>query len=158
MRRSDRTIIVALTAFLLAVPLAPNARADTAIGFRGGLSIDPDQVLVGLHIQPPPVGRNLYVVPSGEAGFGDDAFTLSFNGDLQYQFGAGQDVRPYAGGGLSLYYYDRDGGGSDSEFGVNALGGLVFARQSGRPIFLEMKLGLTDRMPDWKFLVGLMFR
>jgi len=158
MSNRNRIVAVALSALFLSLPLAQGARAETSIGLRGGLSIDPDQVLIGLHVQPPAVGRNLYVVPSGEAGFGSDAFTLSFNGDLQYQFGASEDVRPYAGGGLSIYYYDHDRGGSDSEFGVNALGGLLFARNSGKPIFLEMKLGLTDRMPDWKFLVGLMFR
>jgi hypothetical protein len=155
---NSRTIGFVLLGLLLSVAVIPGARAETSVGLRGGLSVDPDQVLIGVHIQPPPVGRNLYVVPSAEAGFGNDLFTLSFNGDLQYQFGAGQEVRPYAGGGLSLYYVNVDHGGSDTEFGVNALGGLLFERKSGNPIFLEMKLGLTDRMPDWKFLVGLMFR
>jgi hypothetical protein len=153
-----RAVAVGLAVLLGAVVAASSARAETSIGLRGGLSIDPDQFLIGLHIQPPAVGRNLYIVPNADVGFGDDIFSLSFNGDLQYQFAGGETVRPYAGGGLSLYYYDVDRGGSDTEFGVNALGGLLFDRRSGPPVFLEMKLGLTDRTPDWKFLVGLMFR
>ena len=50
------------------------------------------------------------------------AFTLSFNGDLEYQFGPQGTVRPYAGGGLSLYYVNVDNGGSDSNLGVSARG------------------------------------
>lgn len=147
-----------LLTLLCLAAAASTARAETRVGIRGGLSVDPDQVLVGLTIQPPPVAENLYVVPSVEAGFGDDLVSIALNGDLQYQFGRSGGVRPYAGGGLALTYWNADNGGDDTELGVNALGGLLFDRSSGAPIFLEMKLGLTDEVPDFKFVVGLMFR
>lgn len=145
-------------ALLCLAAAASTARAETRVGIRGGLSVDPDQVLGGISFQPPAIADNLYVVPSIEAGFGDDLFSLAFNGDLQYQFGRSGGVRPYAGGGLALTYWNADNGGDDTELGVNALGGLLFDRSSGAPIFLEMKLGLTDEVPDFKFVVGLMFR
>jgi hypothetical protein len=158
MTKTSRTSCLA-AALLAACALGTSAaHADTAVGLRGGLSIDPDQVLIGVHLQPPAVAENLYVVPSAEAGLGDDAFTISINGDLQYQFGRSGGVRPYAGGGLTLYYFNLDNGGDDTDFGLNAVGGLLFDRSKGHPIFLEGKLGLTDRVPDWKFMVGLMFR
>lgn len=145
-------------ALLCLTAAVATARAETRVGIRGGLSVDPDQVLVGITIQPPSVAQNLYVVPSVEAGFGDDLVSIALNGDLQYQFGRSGGVRPYAGGGLALTYWNADNGGDDTELGVNALGGLLFDRSSGAPIFLEMKLGLTDEVPDFKFVVGLMFR
>jgi hypothetical protein len=146
---------VLVTVFVLGASVAS---AESSVGIRAGLSSHPDQFLIGAHFQPPPVATNLYIVPSGEAGFGDNLFTLSFNGDLEYQFGSQGSVRPYAGGGLSLYYVNVDNGGSDTNLGVSALGGLLFDRKSGWPIFLELKLGLSDEVPDLKVVAGLMFR
>ena len=158
MPRTHRLPLVVAMAALPLVLAASVASAESSIGIRGGFSSHPDQILIGAHFQPPPIAKQLYIVPSGEAGFGDDAFTLSFNGDLEYQFGPQGTVRPYAGGGLSLYYVNVDNGGSDTNLGANALGGLLFDRKSGWPIFLELKLGLTDEVPDWKIVAGLMFR
>jgi hypothetical protein len=155
LHKGARVTFLALICLAAAVS---TARAETRVGIRGGLSVDPDQVLVGLSFQPPAIAQNLYIVPNIEAGFGDDLFSLAFNGDLQYQFGHSGGVRPYAGGGLALTYWNADNGGDDTELGVNALGGLLFDRSSGAPIFLEMKLGLSDEVPDFKFVVGLMFR
>lgn len=158
MPRTNRPQAALAAAVLILVLGASTASAESSVGIRGGLSSNPDQILIGAHFQPPPVAKNLYIVPSGEAGFGDDVFTLSFNGDLEYQFGPQGTIRPYAGGGLSLFFADPDNGDSDTNLGVSALGGLLFDRKSGWPIFLEGKLGLSDEVPDFKLLVGLMFR
>ena len=148
----------ALPATVLALALlALPGGAEAAVGIRGGLSSGPDQFLIGAHIQTPPVGKDVYIVPSAEAGFGDDAFTLSFNGDLEYRFGSQESARPYVGGGLSYFYVDPDNGESDSDFGLSVLGGVIFERKSGRPIFLEAKLGLADEVPDFKMIVGVTF-
>ncbi len=148
-----------VVAALLSLAATPVALADTSAGLRGGFSSGPDQFLIGGQINFSPVGENLYIVPSGEAGFGNNAFTLSFNGDLQYRFDVkrGSEVRPYAGGGLSLYYVNLDGGGSDTNMGVDVLGGIFFGRTSGNPMFIEAKAGLTDEVPDWKFIFGINF-
>jgi len=155
MHRSFTLFAVAALGLLLG---ASAASAESSVGLRGGFSSNPDQILFGAHFQPPPIAKQLYIVPSGEMGFGDHAFTLAFNGDLEYQFGPQGTVRPYAGGGLTLYYVNVDNGGSDTNLGVSALGGLLFDRKSGWPIFLEAKLDLTDEVPDFKLLVGVMFR
>lgn len=158
MSRMNRIALASLAA-AAALTVAGGALAATSqVGLRGGFSSGPDQVVFGVHFQPPPVAKQLYIVPSAEAGLGDNAFTLAFNGDLEYQFTAQGSVRPYAGGGLSLYYVNVDNGGSDTNLGVSALGGLLFDRSKGWPIFLEAKLGLTDEVPDFKLVAGLMFR
>jgi len=144
----------ALALALLALP----GRAGAEVGIRGGFSSDPDQILIGMHVQTPPVGKDLYIIPSGEAGFGDDAFSLSFNGDLQYRFGSQENARPYVGGGLTYFYVDPDNGESDSGFGLTVLGGVIFERKSGNPIFLEAKIGLDNEIPDFKMIVGLNLR
>jgi hypothetical protein len=152
-RSMARVVVASIVVMTAGSVTAP---ADTSAVLRGGLSVDPDQFLVGAHLNLSPVGENVYIVPSAEAGFGDDLFTLSFNGDVQYRFDVrrGSEVRPYAGGGLTLYYVDFDGG-SDSELGVSVLGGIFFARTSGNPMFLEVKAGLSNEVPDWKIVFGI---
>ena len=153
------SIVAASVALALLLGAASVASASSSsLGIRAGFSSNPDQLLIGAHFQPPAIAEHLYIVPSGEAGFGDHAFTLSFNGDLEYQFGPQGTIRPYAGGGLALYYVNVDNGGSDTNLGVNALGGLLFDRKSGHPFFLELKLGLSDQVPDLKIVGGFMFR
>lgn len=157
MRFQGSVYLVLTATILLLLAPAPAARADVSAGIRGGLSVNPDQLLFGGQLEFSPIADNLYVVPSGEAGFGDDLFTLSFNGDMQYRFEVHSDVRPYAGGGLSLYFVDSDFGGSDTQLGVNILGGIYFGRNSRKPMFIDAKVGLTDEVPDWKFVFGVTF-
>jgi hypothetical protein len=38
------------------------------------------------------------------------------------------------------------------------LGGLFFGSTNGPPLFVDVKLGLTDEIPDWKFMFGVMFK
>jgi hypothetical protein len=138
---------------------AAPALADTSAGIRTGLSVDPDQFLFGGQLNLDPVGKHVFIVPSAELGLGDNLTTLSFNGDVQYRFpvSQGSDVRPYAGGGLAIYWVDLDGGGSNTEVGVNVLGGIFFGNASGNPMFIDVKLGLVDEVPDWKFVFGINF-
>jgi hypothetical protein len=135
------------------------AQANTTAGLRVGFSSTPDQFLVGGQLNFAPVAQRLYIVPSGEVGIGDHATTLSFNGDLQYRFLVHDaKVHPYAGGGLAVYYVNvNNGGGSDTQLGADILGGMFFNEKSGTPMFVEAKLGLTNEVPDWKFIFGVNF-
>ena len=156
------TLRISILAVLSAVCLvfAPDAWAGWPAGVRGGFSSDPDQFLFGVQTEAPPVAKDLYIVPSAEVGIGDDAFSLSVNGDVQYRFRTSSGIRPYVGGGLMLYYFDPDADNADSntDFGVDLLGGLFFGSASGPPLFVDVKLGLTDEIPDWKFVFGVMFK
>jgi hypothetical protein len=153
-----RSLLVALAA-VSSLTWISIANADVSGGLRGGFSSSPDQFLVGGQLELSPVAEHLYIIPSAEVGFGDDLTTLAFNGDLQYRFAVhNSKVRPYAGGGLSVYYVNvNNGGGSDTNLGVDILGGIYFNESSGNPMFVDVKAGLTDEVPDWKFVFGIDF-
>lgn len=157
MVRITRIAFASLVA-LAGLAVAGSASAEGHFGLRGGFSSNPDQILVGVHYMSSPIAKQLYLVPSAEAGFGDNATTIAVNGDLQYQFTSSSSLRPYAGGGVSMYYIDVDNFGSDTNFGASVLGGIMFQREHGWPLFLEGKLGLTNEVPDFKLVLGLMFR
>jgi len=154
------TLRISTLAVLSAVFLASSAWAGYPAGVRAGFSSDPDQFVFGVQMEFPPLAKNLYVVPSAEVGIGDDAFSLAVNGDVQYRFNTSSSIRPYVGGALNLYYFDPDADNADSDtnIGVSALGGLFFGSANGPPLFVDVKLGLTDEVPDWKFMFGVMFK
>ena len=125
-----RVATLAILAAALLLVTTGHAQAHTSAGLHGGFSSSPDQFVIGPHLNLSAVGEDLYVVPSGEIGFGDNVLTLAFNGDLQYRFVVHRSkVRPYAGGGMTMFFFDPDGpGGSSTNLGVN----LLAASSSGR--------------------------
>lgn len=138
--------LLGTVAALLLVATA-SGPAFAGVGLRTGLSLDPDDFLIGFHFRSSPLEESLFLVPSLEAGFGDLTM-IAGNLDLHYRFKTQSELKPYAGGGLTLNWFDHSGG-SDLEFGGSLLGGM----QLTKGIFLEGKIGLGD-VPDWKFVVG----
>ena len=156
--RGSRLIAFLFTALALSCFALGSPALATTGGLRAGFSSSPDQFLVGGQLELSPVAHNLYIIPSAELGLGDNLTSISFNGDLQYRFVSHSALRFYAGGGLALYLVNPDGPvGSDTNFGVNALGGMFFNRNSKSPMFVELKAGLSDRVPDWKAVFGVNF-
>ena len=141
----------------LAFAVAPgNAAADVTWGPRAGFSIDPDQFVLGAHVQVP-AGSSLYFVPSLDLAFGDNLFTIGLHGDMQYRFKSEASARPYLGAGFSYYSFDPDSEGADSnsEAGLSILGGVWLNATGSTPFFLEGKFYVTDDMPDFKIMAGL---
>ena len=141
----------AIRLVLLGILATPSLVAASSAGLRAGLSIEPDDFIIGVHFRTDPLAEELYFVPSIEAGFGDITM-IAFNGDFHYVFETNSKLRPYAGGGVTVNWFDTRGG-SDTEVGGSILGGLFFTRTSKGSMFFEMKLGLGD-VPDAKLLVG----
>lgn len=137
-----RNVIVGL--FLVSISAAPAFAAGA--GLQAGMSLDPDDFVIGLHFKSKPMAENLIFVPSVEAGFGDVTM-IAGNADLHYVFKSSSDLHPYAGGGFTINWFDFDGG-DDTEFGGSFLGGI----QLNPKFSLEAKVGLGD-VPDWKFLL-----
>ena len=131
----------------LVMAIAAAGPAFAGVGLRTGLSLDPDDFLIGLHWRSHPLQESLFLVPSIEVGFGDITMVAG-NLDLHYRFQTESELKPYIGGGGTLNWFDFDGG-SDLEFGGSFLGGI----QLTKGVFLETKIGLGD-VPDWKFIVG----
>ena len=119
--------------------------------------------MLGAHDMIPLGTSGLHFVPSAEVAFGDELFTIYGNGDLIYRFSAGGSVKPYLGGGVSAVNYDPDDvevdgvtikGESETEVGFSALGGAWFNAGGSTPWFIEGKVGLDDKTPDVKVMVG----
>jgi len=142
MSRFLRIAIVAL--FLASFGASP---ALAGVGFHGGLSLSPDDFVAGIHWKAKPVAESLVFVPSVEVGFGD-ATMIAGNADLHYVFNSKSKLAPYAGGGLTVNWFDFDGG-DETDFGGSFLGGISLSPK----IYFEAKVGLGD-VPDWKFLIG----
>ncbi len=153
---------IAAAAFLTSVVAFSASPASAQFGVRAGYSFTPDQVVLGAHYMLPIGTSGLHLIPSAEVAFGDDAFTIYGNGDLVYRFNAGS-VKPYLGGGVSVVNYDPDDievlgetvdVESDTEVAFTALGGAWFNAGGSTPWFVEGKIGLDDKSPDVKVMVG----
>ena len=135
---------------------ASEARAQ-AIGVRAGVSGQPDQFYLGMHVQTAPVFDQVRFRPNVELGFGDNERLLALNFELVYR----GPIRhhPWAvlvGGGPAANIVMRDrNGGTDTTTGggLNLLVGLEHAGG----FFTELKVGLIDS-PSIKFGIGYTFK
>jgi len=154
MTRMSRPALLALCLFVLTGLVAASpAHAQGGVGIRGGLSVDPDQFYVGVHVDAGPLVDRLWFRPNVEIGLGDNLTLFAFNAELAYWFLTHSPWRVYAGGGpaLNIYHFDG-GGGSDTRAGLNLL--LGFAHHGG--FFAEAKLGALDS-PTLKLGIGYSF-
>ena len=156
-----------LTAALLGVALgsapAP-ASPETDIGFRGwgpriGLSLSPDQVHFGAHLDFGQFANHIRFQPNLELGFGDHVKLFTVNAEAAYRFSAQWNVwSPYLGGGVGLNIMSVDNGNnkSQTDLGVNLLGGIEKGLANGDRFFVEGKISLNE-VPDAKVTVGWTF-
>jgi hypothetical protein len=137
---------------------AANGIGFVGWGLRGGASIDPDQVHVGLHIDAGRFAPKVRFQPSFEVGFGNDRIVGAINLDAFYVFRA-RGWNPYLGGGLgvALIDFDRDRSGGDDfkvEAGLNLIGGFEWGRNPR--YLLEVRAGVGD-IPELKVTAGVTF-
>lgn len=166
--RTTRVPLLLATFLLLALAAAPPAAAQDfglrGWGLRAGAASDPDQVIVGAHVDLGEVFDLLRLQPSLEAGLGDDASSLQGLVAVHYRFDDGGDWVPYAGGGvlLALIDYDDDSRGrfrdDDEDFDIApvAVGGLEWSGAGGRDLLFELQLGGGNAF-DAKVVVGITF-
>lgn len=157
-----RAIVCALFAI---AACAGTASAETAWGLRGGITFDPDQVHVGAHMLAGELFENGYFLPNVEIGFGDNLTIIALNPELVYKF-TNRNTTPwgfYIGGGLGINFvnWDNDdfpdrGDDSDTDLGLNILGGMSRKLSDGNDFFVELKLGIADS-PDAKITAGFTF-
>jgi hypothetical protein len=164
------TILATLMLLLAPPALADDGLALRGWGLRAGLTLDPDQVHVGAHADLGEIVPQLRFMPNLEVGFGDDRTVVALNGELAWMFrnlqlnlpeNAGI-WRPYLGGGLGLIFVDRDlpphhrGDDTETDLGINLLGGLERRLKNDNRFFFELKIGLSDA-PDGKLTLGITF-
>jgi hypothetical protein len=159
-------IVLIATALVLALgPAVAMAGPDTDVGFRGwgprvGLSLNPDQLHFGAHLDFGNFARHVRFQPNVELGFGNNVTLLTVNAEAAYRFSSAWDVwTPYLGGGLGANIKSVDIAGSSTshtDIGVNALGGIEKGLANGDRFFIEGKFSLND-VPDAKITVGWTF-
>jgi len=153
-------IIATATTGLLLAGIGPARAQYSGWGPRLGVSINPDQIRFGGHMDFR-AGSQVRLQPNIEVGVGDNMTLLSMNFDAAYRFRQQWDVwTPYLGGGVGLNVVSDDNHGvldqSSSEAGLNMIGGIEKGLSSGSRFFVESKLGLIDA-PDVMFTVGWTF-
>ena len=171
------TVKLARIALVLALGLlVPAAAVAADMGFKGwgprvGISSDPDQIFGGAHFDLGEFTKNLRLQPSVEIGFGDDVLTLTGNAMVAYYFPIESNITPYAGGQITVAFYDFDdnckgysssyyGHGacddSETEIGPGLVGGMEMKLSGGSRFLAEVQIGLGD-LPEAKILAGWTF-
>jgi hypothetical protein len=154
-----RRILIGACIFLVALSTTACA-ASFPIGAKAGLTFEPDQFAIGAFAQVSEPMLGWLIVPSVEFGFGDDITTICLQGDFIYTFPELQTTNWgwFVGGGLGLAMYSWDAppgyDGSQSEFGLNLVGGASKELDSGNKLLGELRIGLGD-IPDFKIMAGI---
>ncbi|MCX6639337.1 MAG: hypothetical protein NTW14_02480 [bacterium] len=127
-------------------------------GPRFGMSSDPDQLDLGVHLNMGEFVPRLRFQPNLEIGFGDEITTVMLNAETFYLFAvSGSTVKPYAGGELTFMYWKADhkfGSVDDFEMGISPVGGLEYQFNPKLGGFVELKIGFGD-IPDLRVTLGL---
>jgi len=155
-----RAILAAICGAILVAGTASAQRpfGVHGIGPRAGVTIDPDQIHFGGHLDLGDLAPQLMLFPNIEIGLGDNRTVIAPMFEVDYRFREDWGSwNPYFGGGIGPVFVSHDRGGSNTELGVTLQGGI--ARQMSRAsgfFFMEFKLGLVD-YPDAKFTLGWSF-
>ena len=130
--------------------------AQSRAGIRGGISVDPEQVYFGAHVDVSEIVDSFWFRPNVEVGFGNSRTIATFNGEFVYLFTERtREWIPYFGGGPALVIRSIRTGppGSDRDTdvgpGFNFVGGI----QRSRGLLAEIKIGALDS-PDFKLGIG----
>ncbi len=136
-------LFVSLMTFALLSVWAVPADAQT-VGLRGGLSVDPDQLYFGAHMETGPVYEEIRFRPNIEVGFGDNRTVVALNGEFIDPFELENGTRLHVGAGPAINVVSRDqpnrGNDTNVQAGMNFLFGVSFERN----YFAELKIGAID--------------
>ena len=172
MMMNAKWTLMSLCIALILTPAHALASSETEVGLRGwgprfGLSLDPDQIHFGAHADFGNFARHVRFQPNIELGFGDNLTLVAVNFEAAYRFQSRWDIwTPYLGGGLGLNfgrenhgYKERDRwwhDNSDTDIGLNILGGAERGLRNGDRFFAEAKLGFSAA-PNLKLTAGWTF-
>jgi hypothetical protein len=152
MRAQIRAVLFPLAVMTLGSALwAQPAAAQVHPGVRAGVSVNPDQVYIGGHIETSPLIDRLRFRPNVEIGFGDNVTLTTFNFEFVYGFPSRGPWHLYAGGGPSVNFF-RVNSNTNSEGGFN----LLVGTENRHGLFFEGKFGVASGA-DVKFGVGYTF-
>ncbi len=151
------TLVIIFSGIFVSSAMAvEKGTAPAALGVRGGLGSNPDQVVAGVQSI---FGQTLSAARFGasvDLGFGDNLTTIALNGDLQVPFFTfpNSTVSLYGAAGPTIILYDPKFGDSKTKLGLTLTLGAMFG--PGKHYNLESRFGLGDA-PDFRILVGVLF-
>lgn len=177
--RVSRQFLSALVLFLVpmtALATDPSRESrpsdETGIRFRGwgpriAVSDSPDQTIVGAQFDLGNFARRVRFQPSIELGFGGGITSETGNLMVSYYFPVRGNVTPYAGGELTAARFNFENtcinfltrhacGGSDTQIGPAAVGGIETRLANGSRFLAELQLGFGD-VQDVRLLGGWTF-
>lgn len=147
---SGRCALVVAVLLALAAP----ARAQSAIGFGGGATIDPKQVYGGVFWQSPQIGGRFHLRPGIDGSVGDGLRLASINLDLVVGLPLGQSSWTLIqGGGPSIVIVTLSGN-SNSPREIHAGGSYLFGFAHENGFFTEFRVGGGGFVPNLKLGVG----
>jgi len=162
MTRNITRIVLASAAFVvISVPAfaAGGPAGGPSWGPRFGVSVDPDQLVVGGQYSTGQIAPSISFVPNLELGFGDHETDVAINLDGHYHFALkDSDWAPYIGFGVCIDFVSVDRPApAEDESDTNAGGSLILGSnvplRQGSKFFAELKLGLGD-IPSLKVMAG----
>jgi hypothetical protein len=152
---------LAMACIVLLVVLAATATSHADMGFVGwgprfGISDDPDQGIIGAHFDLGEFADNVRFRPSVEIGFGDDVTSFLANGLVAYYFDTQASVTPFAGAQAAVAFFDPDDADSETEIGIDVVGGIEIPMKGSTRFLTELQIGFGD-IHDFKLMVGWTF-
>ena len=130
---------------------ATSAQAgDEGFGVRAGFSMDPDQFVLGAHMETGRVLGPACLVPSVDLHV-DDNNLIMINVDARWYLLPIPDTGLEIYGGVGPALAIADG---DNEIGFTVTGGLDIPSSRGRRYAVETRFGFSD-MPDLKLMFGI---
>ena len=137
---------------------------------RAGFSSAPDQFVLGLHYDAGEAARRLRFMPNIDLGVGDHRTVVTMNPDLIYSFPLENTGTIYAGGSCGVVWSSWDGSSDaidgrshrthmhhrEADLGVAGIVGYR-GRWSGRTIFFDAKIRISDAYPGVKLMAGTNF-
>ena len=127
----SRFSLLAASLLLIAglIGAAPaQAQTDFRLGPRLGADFgDVDALFIGADARIDTPALPVTINPTFDIYFWDPGSLVSVSGNALYSFGVTNQVfDPYAGGGLGIYRFGVDNGGSSTNLGLNFLFGAEF--------------------------------
>jgi hypothetical protein len=160
-RKLTRIVLASAALVVISVPAfaAGGSAGAPSWGPRFGVSVDPDQLVIGGQYSTGQIAPSISFVPNLELGFGDHQTDVAINLDGHYHFKLNDsDWAPYLGFGVCIDFvsFDRPAPAEDDSE-TNAGGQLILGSnvplREGSKFFAELKLGLGD-IPSLKVMAG----
>ena len=129
--------------------------SQSSVGFQGGVSIDPEQVFVGVFWESPRIGGRFSLRPGIDGGFGNDIRLATFNIDFIARFAIGNSGWNFVQGGGPTIVIVKDPLFDSTE--TTAGGSYIIGFSHDGGFFGEFRIG-GGNVPNLKMGAGYQLR